>query len=68
MDVGAANAGESAPTVANRLVGLDGLRAAAIMAVILAHSFGTAFEGSVVGVDLFFVISGFIITSRLLLD
>ena len=49
---------------ANRLPVLDGLRAVAIFAVILLHA-GVWRSGGV-GVDLFFVLSGFLITGILL--
>jgi peptidoglycan/LPS O-acetylase OafA/YrhL len=49
-----------------RLVGLDGLRAIAVIAVIAFHLLPSALVGGFVGVDLFFVISGFLITGLLL--
>lgn len=42
--------------------GLDGLRALAVMAVLLFHAFPHALPGGFIGVDIFFVISGYIIT------
>jgi peptidoglycan/LPS O-acetylase OafA/YrhL len=46
---------------------IDGLRAVAVLAVILYHLGFTWIPGGFLGVDLFFVISGYVIT-RLLLD
>ncbi len=41
---------------------VDGLRAVAIIAVVAYHAFPNALPGGFVGVDVFFVISGFLIT------
>lgn len=46
--------------------GLDGLRALAVIAVILYHVFPAGVRGGFLGVDVFFVISGFLITTLLL--
>jgi peptidoglycan/LPS O-acetylase OafA/YrhL len=47
---------------------IDGLRAVAIAPVVLYHAGLSAVSGGYVGVDVFFVISGFLITSLLLQD
>jgi peptidoglycan/LPS O-acetylase OafA/YrhL len=46
---------------------IDGLRALAILLVICYHTFPNIFNGGFVGVDIFFVISGFLIT-RIILE
>jgi peptidoglycan/LPS O-acetylase OafA/YrhL len=47
--------------------GLDGLRALAVVGVLLFHANVSWMDGGFLGVDIFFVLSGFLIT-RLLLD
>lgn len=49
-----------------RVAALDGLRGLAVAAVVAYHLKLRWFEAGFLGVDLFFVISGFIITARLL--
>jgi peptidoglycan/LPS O-acetylase OafA/YrhL len=45
---------------------IDGLRAIAVMMVIGFHAFPSIFKGGFVGVDIFFVISGYLISTILL--
>ncbi len=47
---------------------LDGLRALAVTAVVLFHGGVSAIPGGFLGVDAFFVLSGFLITSLLLAE
>ena len=62
--LGPPNAPASSPR-AGRLAGLDGLRALAVIAVVLYHFFPAMLPGGFIGVDVFFVISGFLITGLL---
>jgi peptidoglycan/LPS O-acetylase OafA/YrhL len=47
---------------------IDGLRAIAVLSVIIFHVWPNVLTGGFVGVDVFFVISGFLITKQLLAD
>jgi peptidoglycan/LPS O-acetylase OafA/YrhL len=51
--------------VAGRIEGLDGIRALAVLAVLLFHIWPRLIPGGFLGVDVFFVISGFLITTLL---
>jgi peptidoglycan/LPS O-acetylase OafA/YrhL len=45
---------------------IQGLRALAVLLVVAGHLFPTAVKGGFIGVDIFFVISGFVITQQML--
>src|SRR5476649_95769 len=47
---------------------LDGLRAVAVYLVVLFHAGLTSFSGGYIGVDVFFVLSGYLVTQLLLRD
>jgi peptidoglycan/LPS O-acetylase OafA/YrhL len=47
---------------------VDGLRAVAVLPVLLFHAGLSVFSGGYVGVDIFFVISGFVITNKIMGD
>ena len=61
-----------APTVAIGLgraaADIQGLRALAVTAVVIYHLWPSLLSGGYVGVDVFFAISGFLITSHLLAE
>ncbi len=53
------------PKTLGYLPDIDGLRALAVLAVVLFHLEVPGFDGGYVGVDMFFVISGFLISGLL---
>lgn len=64
VDTGARSTSRAGGTA--RLVGLDGLRAFAIGLVLVDHMWRGHFEGGGIGVTIFFVLSGYLITSLLM--
>ncbi|RYG09784.1 MAG: acyltransferase, partial [Burkholderiales bacterium] len=56
------------PKSMNRIAHVDGLRAVAVLSVLAYHLGFTATPGGFVGVDVFFVISGYVITRMLRKD
>ncbi len=49
-----------------RIDSLDGLRGLAILLVLIYHSYAPFTQGGFIGVDIFFVLSGFLITTLLM--
>ena len=61
-----ASPSSAARAATGRLSGLDGLRALAVASVVAFHLDSSWLPGGFLGVDVFFVISGFLITRMLL--
>jgi peptidoglycan/LPS O-acetylase OafA/YrhL len=62
------NASELKPEAATYRPHFDGLRAVAVYLVLLFHAGSSQFSGGYVGVDVFFVLSGYLVTQLLLRD
>ncbi len=55
-------AGFAPPNLRNYRADIDGLRAVAVLLVVVFHAFPSSLKGGFVGVDVFFVISGYLLT------
>jgi peptidoglycan/LPS O-acetylase OafA/YrhL len=56
------------PQALRHLPHVDGLRGLAVLLVVAGHAWPAAVPGGFIGVDMFFVISGFIITRQILAE
>src|SRR4051794_4745867 len=59
-------ASTSSPTASRQRLDIQGLRAIAVLAVVALHVGFGSLTGGFVGVDVFFAISGFLITQQLM--
>ncbi len=64
--IDAVNSCVIAPIRMGYVPALDGIRAIAILLVLLYHAHIEPFHGGFIGVDIFFVVSGFLITALLI--
>ncbi len=60
--------GEPARPSRDHVAGLDGIRAVAVIGVLGFHAGASGFGGGLLGVDIFFVLSGYLITSLLVAE
>lgn len=58
----------SSPSLNGYRADIDGLRAIAVLAVVIFHAYPAEFSAGYFGVDIFFVISGYLITGIILAD
>lgn len=65
---GSATAGSGDPAAGGHIRALDGMRAVAVLLVLLFHLRFPGFSSRFLGVDIFFVLSGFLITTLLLTE
>ena len=65
LSMSASPKGASLPSVQEYRPDVDGLRAIAVVSVVIFHLFGAVLPGVYLGVDVFFVISGYLITGIL---